>query len=315
MSSQSPGQSSSPAGGYDESARPQRLVVYTDLDGTLLDHHTYSYEAARPALDALAEREVPVVFVTSKTKPEVMALRAELGNAHPFAVENGAAVCVPAGYFPGAPRGARQEGAYSIYEVGVRRERLVGVLAELREASGYKFCGFSDMTAEQLAQRTSLPLSRAAAANQRLASEPVVWEDTPERYKSWVAEIEGLGLRVLRGGRFVHVMGQANKGTAVRWLNRQYGIMAAVAGEDAPLSVALGDSGHDVPMLEAVRTPVVVRGPHAHPPELPPGRDAIVTRDFGPEGWCAAIFQILEEIDSGHPKRFSARSTPALVPA
>lgn len=34
-------------------------LVFTDLDGTLLDHDTYSWEAARPALDRLKRQQVP----------------------------------------------------------------------------------------------------------------------------------------------------------------------------------------------------------------------------------------------------------------
>ena len=41
------------------------VMVFTDLDGTLLDHDTYAFDAARPALAALTARAIPVVPVTS----------------------------------------------------------------------------------------------------------------------------------------------------------------------------------------------------------------------------------------------------------
>ena len=34
-------------------------VLFTDLDGTLLDRDTYSWEAARPALDRLIQKGIP----------------------------------------------------------------------------------------------------------------------------------------------------------------------------------------------------------------------------------------------------------------
>mgnify|MGYP000626872641 CR=1 FL=1 len=37
-------------------ARPPPLVVATDLDGTLLDHDSYAFACARPALQALRRR-------------------------------------------------------------------------------------------------------------------------------------------------------------------------------------------------------------------------------------------------------------------
>ena len=48
-----------------------RYVVFTDLDGTLLDHTSYSHQAAEPALEAIRERRIPLVFCTSKTRAEV----------------------------------------------------------------------------------------------------------------------------------------------------------------------------------------------------------------------------------------------------
>lgn len=49
-------------------------IVFTDLDATLLDHETYSHAAAQPAVDFLIREDIPLVFVTSKTQPEVMKL-------------------------------------------------------------------------------------------------------------------------------------------------------------------------------------------------------------------------------------------------
>ncbi|MFQ5696467.1 MAG: mannosyl-3-phosphoglycerate phosphatase, partial [Terriglobia bacterium] len=49
-----------------------RLIVFTDLDATLLDHQTYSWAAAEPALRRLRLLGIPLVFCTSKTRAEVL---------------------------------------------------------------------------------------------------------------------------------------------------------------------------------------------------------------------------------------------------
>jgi hypothetical protein len=55
---------------------PKRLlpVVFSDLDGTLLDHETYSFDAARPGLDALKSRGIPLILASSKTRAEMQDL-------------------------------------------------------------------------------------------------------------------------------------------------------------------------------------------------------------------------------------------------
>ena len=56
-------------------------MVFTDLDGTLLDHDTYRWDEAEPALTLCASRNVPVILVSSKTRAEMNALRARLEKA------------------------------------------------------------------------------------------------------------------------------------------------------------------------------------------------------------------------------------------
>jgi mannosyl-3-phosphoglycerate phosphatase len=41
------------------------FIVFSDLDGCLLDRRTYSAEAARPAVEALADAGVPLVLCSS----------------------------------------------------------------------------------------------------------------------------------------------------------------------------------------------------------------------------------------------------------
>ena len=109
-----------------------RLVLFTDLDGTLLDHDTYSFEPAREALRALESEDIPVVFTTSKTRAEIEKWRRLTGNADPFISENGGAIFVPEGYFAGGFHYDRKDGGYLVIELGAphadsrRRSRIFG---------------------------------------------------------------------------------------------------------------------------------------------------------------------------------------------
>ena len=73
------------------------LIVFTDLDGTLLDHHSYSWRAASPAMAKLAANGIPLIFNSSKTAAEMRHLQNAMGIRAPFIVENGAAAVIPAG--------------------------------------------------------------------------------------------------------------------------------------------------------------------------------------------------------------------------
>ena len=55
-----------------------RYILFTDLDGSLLDNDTYSFDEARPALEALRLENIPVILVSGKTRAEIEPLRERL---------------------------------------------------------------------------------------------------------------------------------------------------------------------------------------------------------------------------------------------
>ena len=72
------------------------LLVFTDLDGTLIDHDTYDWTPAKPAIEALKKFSAGLVLASSKTAAEMGPLRAKIGaNRWPAIVENGAGVLPP----------------------------------------------------------------------------------------------------------------------------------------------------------------------------------------------------------------------------
>lgn len=72
-----------------------RIIIFTDLDGTLLHPNIYSFAKARPALNLIKEEGIPLVLCSSKTRAEMEVYRERLGNNHPFVSENGGGIFIP----------------------------------------------------------------------------------------------------------------------------------------------------------------------------------------------------------------------------
>ncbi|MEL7894541.1 HAD-IIB family hydrolase [Vreelandella neptunia] len=263
-----------------------RLVV-TDLDGSLLDHHSYDFSPAAPWLARLKQMGVPVIPVTSKTRAELIPLREALGlTATPFIAENGAVIGLPPGWCharldrPGSgPDGVviKHPGV----DIGFIRARL----KVWRERLGIRFTRMGEMSVAEVMELTGLDAVRARDARQREGSEPLLWQDSEAALETFRTALEGDGLQLTQGGRFWHVMGRsADKGSAVEWLVKRF---TALRGR-APLSLGLGDGPNDITMLEVVDQAVVIRG--CHDLAVEPNNASIYRTDAtGPTGWAEGL--------------------------
>lgn len=221
-------------------------VIFTDLDGTLLDEN-YSCESAIPILDELKRRGIPVIFCSAKTRAEQEVFRKRLKIEDPFIVEDGSAVYLPEGYF-GRTVGEIVDG-YEVIVLGVKYDVIVKKLDELRRC--YRIKSYYFMSDEEVAEVTGLSLEMAKLAKRREFSETVVEIDDEA-----LEELKK-DFNVLIGGRFIHIYGKdADKGKAVKILTDLY---RSVYGE--VVTIGIGNSYTDIPMLKAVDIPALVKNP------------------------------------------------------
>ena len=277
-----------------------KKILFTDLDGSLLDHHDYDYSSALPAITALNEQAISWILSSSKTATEIIALRAELENNHPFIVENGAGIFWPAGsllsqYMPpinGIQVDSIQNWTHEFEYLTLNSVSLADMLqlaAEYKQQHSLNFIGFSEMSIQLIADCTGLSLIKAAQAKQRHFSEPLLWQDSEMKLKAFQRFLQPYGLQLIKGGRFVHLMGLSNKGLALQWLAEYY----HQAWSSPIQTMALGDGDNDIPLLEASDCPVIIRSPVNPPPQVH-HPNVIVTKAYGPLGWNQAVLDWLE---------------------
>lgn len=273
-----------------------RLVLFTDLDGTLLDHDTYSFEPAREALAALESENVPVVFTTSKTRAEIEKWRRLAGNTAPFISENGGAIFVPEGYFGGDFVYDRKENGYLVIELGAPHRELARALEAIRRETGIEIRGVSEMDVEEIVKLTGLGEEDAALVRKREYGEPFVVGGGIEAEKTVMDEIEKRGLRHTQGGRFHHILGRNDKGKAVSILKglyvKEWGLVE---------TAGIGDSLNDLPMLEAVDIPILVRKPGGGYDERIDIAGMAIADAPGPYGWNSAILKLIVSFSEKEP--------------
>ena len=253
---------------------PISTVVFTDLDGTLLDEVTFSCSAALPVLRALGAAGIPVVPVTSKTAAEVRHLRSSLDLGGPYVVENGAAA-----FLPLEGGGERRV----VWSPG--RPHLSSFLDRHRREFDLR-C-FSDMSVAEVAARTGLAPEAARRAKLREYTEPFLL-GAGNRLGELEERAREEDLRIEAGGLFLHLSAPHDKGSAVRWLLQE------LEGQGSTVrSIGLGDSPNDLSLLRSVDEPITVPRPDGR--HLPWRFDRAVRRaPFpGSRGWSAAVQEAL----------------------
>jgi len=263
-----------------------RQVVFTDLDGTLLDSTTYSYQKSLPAINRLNESGTPIVFCSAKTRAEQEIYRRELGLFHPFIVENGGAIFIPRAYFPFQFDYQRAVDDLLVIELAIPRSRVRKLLAEISKQNDFRFTGFTDMSAAKVAEITGLNLESARLAQQREYDEPVEFDSSAKDISEFLAKLGESGLNWSYGGRLHHVMGGGGKGKAVEILT---GLYRRMWGKIE--TVGLGNGRNDLPLLQQVDVPILVqkRDHSWEDMDLPRLRKV---QAVGPEGWTTAIAEI-----------------------
>ena len=267
------------------------VIIFTDLDGTLLNHYDYSHEAALPSLERIKEEGIPLIITTSKTRSEVEFLQRKIGIINPFIVENGSGIFIPDSSSLRHINSGEKQGEYTLIRLGKSYEDIRALFGEIASRFGVK--GFGDMTVAEIAALTGLPEMEAGRARLREFTEPFVAKNDAD-----VRGIEkyalSVGLKVAKGGRFYHLIdiGQ-DKGAAVRKVIDLYRDHFKPA---VFTSIGIGDSENDLPMLEQVDIPVSIPNPDSrHKDFALPG--LVRAKEPGSLGWNNVVESILNRID------------------
>jgi mannosyl-3-phosphoglycerate phosphatase len=265
----------------------RRLLVFTDLDGTLLDPVHYDWRAAAPMLAELKRRHIPLILCTSKTRAEVDSLRRKMGHEDPYIAENGGILVVP-WKFLGKPHGGRSLAREFVVKLGWSSAEMMRMLAKLAREAKVRVRGLHQMSAAEIAGMTGLTLAQARKARMREASEPFRFVDaTPAQMRAFRAAARKRRIQVAEGARFWHLAMGADKGQAMMLLIHLTRIVEGLPVQ----TIAAGDSSIDLPMLKLADLPILMpRVDGEFDPQLTravPG--AIRAAGAGPLAWAKSI--------------------------
>lgn len=267
-------------------------IIFTDIDGTLVDHSTYSFEPALPALNLIKKYHIPLIFCSSKTRAEIEEYRKKMEIFHPFISENGGGIFIPKDYFTHTFKYTKENDAYKIIELGIPYKKLYLVLDDIKTKLNCDIKGFFDMKPEEISSVCGLSFNEALLSKKREFDEAFVIKGDNRLQNKVLEEIKRRGYQYTKGGRFFHITGENDKGKAVEILKALYEKKYSHI-----ITIGLGDSFNDKPLLEGVDIAVLVKKPGGtHDPEIDI-KGLIKVEGIGPKGWRDYIVSYLSTMD------------------
>jgi mannosyl-3-phosphoglycerate phosphatase len=266
------------------------VVVFTDPDGTLLEHRTHPCVPHCEALRFLAVRAIPLVLCSSRTRAELEVIQQEFHFRHPFISENGGAVYLPRGYFSSLPD-PREMSGYEVIAFGGPQQHVVEALRRTAESVGVEVRGFNGMSVQEVADECGLSLGEARLAQLREYGEPFrILASDPAVHSRLLNALRRAGLRCVNGGRFHHVSSGADVRRSVRTLTSLY---RQWSGNVLTIGVSAGLT--DSSFLREVDIPIVVLNPEVDAArvlrKVPKAR---LTSTPGSLGWDEAILSAVD---------------------
>jgi mannosyl-3-phosphoglycerate phosphatase len=265
------------------------IIIFSDLDGTLLDHITYSFEEALPALELIKKRSIPLILSSSKSRAEIEIYRERMNNNHPFISENGGGIFIPKDYFSDTwlkDIVFSEDNKYYIIQLGISYDILCRTLKEIENELGCKIKGFNEMDLDEIMELTDLPYNEAILAKRREYDEPFIIENGNVDI---IAEIiRRKGFNFTKGAKLFHIFGNSDKGKAVEILKelfrRKFGDI---------ITIGAGDGLNDLPLLNSVDYPVLIKKYDGSYEDKISFKNIIKSEDIGPRGWNRIIKDII----------------------
>ncbi len=281
---------------YKVSAATGKCVLFTDLDGTLLDFETYSFSASQPYLQRLIAAGIPVIFCSSKTLAEQLSLMAAMEIHVPAIIENGGAIYLP---YTECPADPSAEDCGTLIPLGPPAFEIQSLMFKAEQQLGIELKSYAQIGPAGIVELTGLSFSDAERAGKRCFSETFTATIDLDQQLALQHFFSQRGLQMQCGGRFHTVTGKGvDKGNAVRRF--LLGPESRHRFERQP-SIGIGDGPNDAAMLLAVDQAFLVKNHRQQWAEIDlPHLQRI--ESTGPAGWIELAEQLLATELSDSPK-------------
>ena len=260
-----------------------KVLIFTDLDGSLLHRDTFKFDEIKKYLRELISKGIYIIPNTSKTEKEILEFNYELGSNLPFISENGAAI-----------NGLNLLNSDLPKELILSREKdnLLNIFKNIVPINLQNKCKWvSSMEKKKQSLIFGLEGEKLNLALNRKYTIPFIFNGTKTEKNQLSKIIRTEGLFLQEGGRVINLTDRTNKARALQVFLRFYKKYHKYVN-----TIAVGDNYNDLEMLKISDYPCLVFNDEFTLDEIPIN-NLITTNKPSPEGWADVIKKALVKIN------------------
>ncbi len=263
-----------------------KVLIFTDLDGSLLHRDTFKFDEIKDYLKQLISRGLFIIPNTSKTEKEILEFNNELGSNLPFICENGAAI-----------KGLDLLNSNLPKELILSREKnnLTKIFEKSVPLNLQNKCKWlSEMDKKEQSLIFGLKDEKLKIALDRRYTIPFIFEGNKSERNELSKIVKNKGLSLQEGGRVINLTDKVNKAKALQVFVRFF-----KKNNKNVKTIAVGDSYNDIDMLKTSDYPCLVFNDKFTLDQIPIN-DLIITNKPSPEGWADVIKMALVKINKNY---------------
>ena len=260
-----------------------KILIFTDLDGSLLHRDTFKFDEIKDYLKQLISKGIFIIPNTSKTEKEILEFNNELGSSLPYISENGSAI-----------NGLDLLNSNLPKELILSREKdsLIKIFRELVPVNLQNKCKWlSEMDKKKQSLIFGLEDDKLKMALDRKYTIPFLFEGNKSERNELSKIIKNKGLALQEGGRVINLTDKVNKAKALQVFVRFF-----KKNNKNVKTIAVGDNYNDLDMLKTSEFPCLVFNDKFTLDEIPI-KNLITTNKPSPEGWADVIKKALVKVN------------------
>ena len=260
-----------------------KTLIFTDLDGSLLDRDTFKFDEIKDYLKKLLSNGIFIIPNTSKTEKEILEFNNELGSNLPYISENGAAI-----------NGLDLLNSNLPKELILSRDKnnLINIFKKSVPENLQNKCKWlSEMDKKKQSLIFGLEDDKLKMALDRKYTIPFLFEGNKSERNELSKIVKNKGLALQEGGRVINLTDKVNKAKALQVFVRFF-----KKNNKNVKTIAVGDNYNDLDMLKTSDFPCLVFNDKFTLDEIPI-KNLITTNKPSPEGWADVIKKALVKVN------------------